>query len=88
MKIFRAESSGLLEYVINLVVRFAFLAVFVALTVRLWPTGMAEVKFASISNREWAFAATSTFTVIATAAFLFSIWVELVSFSRRERNAG
>lgn len=88
MEIFRAEGWDRLERMAGLVVHLAFLAAFVALTIRLWPTGIAVVGFSSISNRELGLATVSIFTAVATASLFLSICLRLVSFSQRERNAG
>jgi hypothetical protein len=88
VEIFRAEGLGWPAYITGLVVQLAFLVTFVALTVRLWPAGIAVVGFSSISNRELGLATVSTLTAVGTAAVFFSICLELVSFSRTARNAG
>ena len=88
MTIFRADGWDRLKQMAGLVVHLAFLAAFVALTIRLWPAGIAVAGFSSISNRELGLATVSIFTALATAGLLFSICLGLVSFSQREGNAG
>lgn len=77
MEIFRAEGWGWPEYMIDLTVQLAFLALLVALTVWLWPNGIAEVPFSAISIADWFRAAASVFSSIATALAFYFIALEL-----------
>ena len=76
MEIFRAEGWGWPEYLIDLLVQLAFLAGLVALTMRVWPTGIAEASFSSISMQDWVLAAAAIFAAVATAAVFYFIVLE------------